>query len=108
MESEIVPGIPFSCPGIFPHVFPECHHHVDDNRRAQRKKRSVHKILPDPAGGDTYSLPDGSANTKGVPFHHAFEFIHVTNLENLTNPVNRELFRYAIFVISQQFNVLIS
>jgi hypothetical protein len=36
--------------------------------------------LPDPAGGDTHAGTYGRTNAKGIPFHKAFEPVHIPNL----------------------------
>ena len=73
---QIIPGIPLCRPDISPHVAPESQHHVDNNRRAHRKHRSVHKVLSYLAGGETHPVADGRTNAKGVPLNKAFELVH--------------------------------
>jgi hypothetical protein len=73
---QIIPGISLGGPDIPPHIAPESQHHIDNNRGAHRKERSVHKVLPDPAGGNTHPVADGRTNAKGIPFNKAFEFVH--------------------------------
>ena len=77
---QIIPGIPLSRPDILTHIPPESQHHINDNRRPHRKNRGIHKILPDPAGGDAHPVAYGRTNAKSIPLNKVFKPIHSPNL----------------------------
>ncbi len=73
---QIIPRIPLGSPYIPAHIAPESQHHVNNNRRAHRQQRGVHKVLSYLAGRDTHPVADGRTNAKCVPLNKAFEFVH--------------------------------
>ena len=63
-------------PHILAHISPEGQHQVNNNRGAHGQERSIDKILPDLAGGNTHPVADGRTNAKGIPLNKAFKFVH--------------------------------
>ena len=94
---QIIPRISFCCPHILPHIAPESQYHVNNNRGAHCKYRSIHKVLTDLAGSNPHPVADGRTNAKGIPLQKAFEFVHIANLENLGQQCNIELSRQLFF-----------
>ena len=88
---QVIPGISFRSPDIAAHISPECKHHINDNRRAHGQHGGIHKVLPDPAGGDTQAVANGRTNTKGVPLDKVFESVHKAKIENLNKCPKPEL-----------------
>ena len=97
---QIIPWIPLRRPNIPPHIAPESQHHVDNNGGAHCKQGSVHKVLPDPTGGNTHPVADGRTNAKGIPFNKALEFVHTANLVYCHKRSKKALFTPCFFVIS--------
>ena len=79
---QVIPWISLSRFHIIPHISPESQHEIDNNRGAHRQQRGIDKIEPDTAGSNSHTVTDGRTNTKGIPLHKTFEFVHTINLKN--------------------------
>jgi hypothetical protein len=99
---QVIPGIPPGSHHIFPHITEKSQHHINDDRGTHCEHGGIHKVLPDPAGGDTKSVANGCANPEGVPFNKVLESVHNPKLEKLNNCPKRELLRQVIFVLLRQ------
>lgn len=90
---QVIPGIAAGGHYVFPDIPEKSQDHVDNDRGAHGQYGGVHKVLPDPAGGDTQSVAYGRTNTKGVPLDKVFESVHKAKIYNLNKCPKPELYR---------------
>jgi hypothetical protein len=93
---------------VIPHISPESQHEVNNDRGAHRQQGSVDKIKPDPAGSNSHPVANGRTNTKRIPLHKAFEFVHTINLKNHLQQANSFPKKDCFTVNSQHFQVIMS
>jgi len=103
---QIIPGISLRRLHVIPHISPESQHEVNNNRGAHRQQRGVNKVQPDPAGSDAHPVANGRTNTKGIPLHKTFEFVHTINLKNHLQQANSFPKKDCFTVNSQHFQVI--
>jgi hypothetical protein len=93
----MIPGISLCSPHIPAHISPKSQHHIEQYRRPHGQYRGIHEILPDLTGGNTHPLANSCTYPKGIPFHKAFELVHIANLEKLNHSPNSPLVRQVFF-----------
>jgi len=94
---QVIPGIAAGGHYVFPDIPEKSKHHINDNRGAHGQHGGIHKVLPDPAGGDTQAVANGRTNTKGVPLNNVFESVHSSKIEKLNKCPKPELYRWPVF-----------
>ena len=62
--------------------------------------------MPDLAGSNTHPVANGCTNAKSIPLNKVFDFVHRTKVKKIFLSSSKDLFRYLIFVLSQQFIVI--
>jgi hypothetical protein len=85
---QVIPGISSRSSNVIAHISPKSQNEINNNRRSHRQQRSINKVQPDPAGGNTHPVADGRTNAKGIPFNKAFEFVHYAKLKNIVQQSN--------------------
>jgi hypothetical protein len=75
--------IPNSAPAfskMFPDIYPEKQHEINNNWGTKSKERQVNEILTDTAAGNTHFVSHVCADSKNRKFQETLKFFHFSQL----------------------------
>lgn len=88
-------GIAAGIEDISFYIHPKCYKKIEDNGRANGKKRDINKVLADGAGGNAHFFANGCAYAKHMPFYKMLQLFHTIKIIDLAKTPGLALYFFS-------------